>query len=137
MEPRDMPAVLRLCAAQNRRDGTSYPVPLIFDLDKSSPRYGQYLPNVALALVTTVDGRVKQGHVFMRTVEAMSFGGGRDDMEFSCAHIPLALELLRCAGYDEVHTFVPHGKVEELQKVLKPQGLKRIDQRLAHFFKVL
>ena len=61
MEPRDMPAVLRLCAAQNRRDGTSYPVPLIFDLDKSSPRYGQYLPNVALALVTTVDGRVKQG----------------------------------------------------------------------------
>ena len=137
MEPRDMPAVLRLCAAQNRRDGTSYPVPLIFDLDKSSPRYGQYLPNVALALVTTVDGRVKQGHVCIRTVEMMSFGGGRDDMEFTCLHIPLVLEMLRMAGYDDVHTFVPHSKAGDLQRVLAPQGLKRDDHRLSHFFRVL
>ncbi len=135
MEPRDLAAVERLGAAQNRRDGTSYPVPPVFDLNPASGRFGQLLPNVPLALETEVDGRIKQGHVCLRTVEMMSFGGGREDMEFACLHIPLVLDALARLGYDDVHTFVPQAEVEALRRVLEPYGLKRIDARLAHFFK--
>ena len=138
MEPRDLPALWRLAAAQNRRDGTSYPVPPIFDMDESSPNFGRLMPNVALALVTEIDGRVRMGHVFLRTIEAMSFGGGREEMEFSAKHIPMALEMLKAKGYDDVHTLVPLLRVSaEHQSLLESYGLNRIDHRLAHFFKTL
>ena len=138
MEPRDLPALWRMAAAQNRRDGTSYPVPPVFEMDEDSPRFGQLKPNVTLALVTEVDGRVRMGHLFLRTIEAMSFGGGREEMLFSATHIPMALEMLKAKGYDDVHTLVPHPRVsEEHQQLLESYGLNRIDHRLAHFFKSL
>ncbi len=132
-----MPRVLMAARAQNRRDGTSYPVPPIFDLDENSPRFGQYLPNVALALVTEIDGRVRQGHVWLRTVEEMSFGGGAEVMAFSAAHIPMALELLKAKGYVDVHELIPHCRVADLEAMLTGQGFGRIDGRLAHFHKML
>lgn len=137
MEPRDLPRVLQAAAAQNRRDGTSYPVPPIFDLDEQSPRFGQLVPNVALALVTEVDGRVRQGHVWLRTLEEMSFGGGRDVMEFSSHHIQMALALLKQKGYDDVHQLIPHARVDDLTEMLEREGFARIDRRLAHFFRML
>lgn len=137
MEPRDLPAVWRAAAAQNRRDGTSYPVPPVFDLDSDSARHGQLLPNVALALVTEVDGRVRQGHVWIRTLEEMSFGGDAEAWEFSGKHIRLALELLRRQGYEDVHVLVPKPRARRLRRMLEAAGLKRIDHRLAHFFKML
>lgn len=137
MEPRDLPAVWAAARAQNRRDETSYPVPPIFDLDPKSPRHGQLMPNCALALVTEVDGRVRQGHVWMRTLEEMSFGGGREAWEFSGTHIPLALEALRAQGYDDVHVLVPKPRARRLRRMLEAAGLYRIDHRLAHFFRML
>jgi hypothetical protein len=137
MEPRDLPAIWKAAAAQNRRDGTSYPVPPIFDLDENSPRHGKLMPNVALALVTEVNGRVRQGHVWLRTVEEMSFGGDAEAWKFSGAHIPLAHALLRERGYDDVHVLVPKARANALQKMLAAAGLQRIDQRLAHFFRML
>lgn len=143
MEPRDLPALWLLTAAQNRRDGTSYPFPPVFEMDESKPGFGQRLPNVVEALVTetrTPAGRwrVKQGHVFLRTIEEMSFGGGRQDMEFSAAHIPLVAEQLKRMGYDDLHTLVPRDRADhEHEELLGSYGLTRIDHRLAHFFRML
>jgi hypothetical protein len=137
MEPRDLPRVWRAAAAQNRRDGTSYPVPEIFELDAGHKRFGLLKPNVVLALVTEIDGRVRQGHVWLRTVEEMSFGGGKEAMAFSGAHIPMALAMLAAQGYDSVHTFVPKQRLDDLVQMLQNNGLARVDQRLAHFFKMI
>lgn len=137
MEPRDLPRIWRAAAAQNRRDGTNYPVPPIFDLDPQSPRHGQLLPSVALALTTEVNGRVRMGHVFLRTVEEMSFGGGKEEMEFSGAHIPLALEILRDKGYRELHVLVPKNRTRGLRRLLTAKGMRRIDRRFAHWFRGL
>ena len=137
MEPKDLPAVWRVAAAQNRRDGTSYPVPPVFEMNEASPNFGQLKPNVELALVTTRNGRVRQGHVWLRTIEEMSFGGGKEDMAFSSQHIPMALDYLKRRGYDDVHTLVPHQRVADLSEMLESHGLYRIDHRLAHFFRML
>ena len=73
MEPRDLPGLWREAQAQNRRDGTSYGFPEVFDLDPKSPGYGRLKPGIALALVTEVrrgdSWRVRQGHVFLKTIE--------------------------------------------------------------------
>ncbi len=137
MEPRDLPRVWQAADAQNRRDGTSYPVPPIFEMDETSPSFGQLKPNVVLALVTEVNGRVRQGHVWLRTIEEMSFGGGRAEMAFSGQHIPMALDYLKRRGYDDVHVLVPRQRLADLEELLDGQGLLRIDHRLAHFFRML
>lgn len=149
MEPRDLPAVWRIARAQNRRDGTNYPVPPIFDMNEQSARFGQTMPNVILALVTEVNvhpskqrslagdserWRVRQMHVWLRTVEMMDFGGGREDTEFSIAHMPMVLETLAARGYGDMHCFVPKVRLEELEELLAGQRLCRDDDRLAHFY---
>lgn len=143
MEPGDLPALWRLAAAQNRRDGTSYPFPPVFEMDGESPRFGRLVENAALALVTEVrspngEWRVRMGHVFLRTIEAMSFGGGEGDMKFSAAHIPLASEALKQRGYIDLHSFVPKGRATTKHiLLLEESGLNRVDHRLAHFFRML
>lgn len=136
MEPRDLPRIWRMADAQNRRDGTSYPVPPIFEMEESKPGFGQLVQNVPLALVVERNGRVCQAEIFTRTIEIMGIGGGREDMEFSAAHIPMALDLLKRKGYTEVHTFVPNVRVSEAHATLLQQhGMHRLDQRLAHFYR--
>lgn len=136
MEPRDLLQLWRLADAQNRRDGTHYPVPPIFQMDEYKTGFGQLVQNVPLALVTERDGRVRQAHIFLRTIEVMGFGGGREDMEFSASHIPMALDLLKRRGYDEAHVFVPNVRVsDEHAKLLRDFGMTRLDHRLAHFFR--
>lgn len=137
MEPRDLPRVWSAAKAQNRRDGTNYPVPPVFDLNPESQRYGRMMPNIVLALVTEVNGRVRQGHVWLRTVEEMTFGGGAAEMAFSGEHIPVALELLRRRGYDSNHVLVPKQRLQDLEEMLLEQGFTRIDHRLAHFFRTI
>lgn len=137
MEPRDLPAVWRIARAQNRRDGTSYPVPPIFEMDEACARFGKLKPNVILALVTERRQgqlwRVRQAHVWLRTVEQMDFGGGRVDTEFSIAHLPLVLQVLRAEGYEEMHVFVPRVRLEDISGPLELQGLKNTG--LTHFFR--
>lgn len=138
LEPRDLPALYRIARAQNRRDGTSYPVPPIFNLAEGTPGFGQLAANAPIALATERDGRLRSATVFLRTIEAMHFGGGREDMEFDAGHIPLAGEMLRRMGYDDLHVFVPGARVTpEHRALLEDYGLARLDHRLAHFLKML
>jgi hypothetical protein len=132
MEPRDVPALIRITAAQNRRDHTSYPFPNVFEME--GPRIGQMKANVLLALVTEVNGRVRQGHVWLRTVEQMDFGGGREDTEFAIQHMPAVFDVLKRRGYEDVHVFVPRRRLWDFETILEDQGLTRQDPRLAHFF---
>lgn len=137
MQPKDLIPLWRFAAAQNRRDGTNYPVPEVFDLNELSPTFGQLLQNVPLALVTERDGRVRQANIFLRTIEVMGFGGGREDMEFSAAHIPMAMDLLCRRGYEDAHTFIPKIRLSEAHsKLLQKHGLARLDNRLAHFYRM-
>lgn len=134
MEPRDLPAFWKMAYAQNRRDATNYPPPRIFEMDESKPGFGNLIQNVPLALVTERDGRVRGGYICLRTVEVMGVGGG--DMDFSAAHIPMMADLLRRKGYDDFHTFVPIQRAIPAHcKLLETQGMTRIDNRLAHFFR--
>lgn len=136
LEPKDLPALWRMADAQNRRDGTKYPVPRIFEMGESKPGFGHLVENVPLALVTERNGRMRQAHIALRTIEIMGFGGGHDDMEFSAAHIPMMMDLLKRRGYDEAHTFIPNVRVsEEHCKLLQDFGMTRLDHRLAHFFR--
>lgn len=137
MEPRDLPRVWSAARAQNRRDGTSYPVPDIFDLDEKSHNFGKLMPNVVLALVTEVDGRVRMGHVWIRTIEEMHFGGGREIMQFSIGHMEAVLSVLKARGYLDNHIFVPKVRLEDLETELGNHSFARVDGRLAHFFRML
>ena len=132
MEPRDVPALIRITRAQNRRDGTRYPFPEVFEMD--GPRIGHLKPNIELALVTEVAGRVRQGHVWLRTIEQMDFGGGREDTEFAIMHMPAVFDVLKRRGYEDVHVFVPRRRLWDFETILEDQGLTRQDPRLAHFF---
>lgn len=130
MEPRDVPRVLELCAEQNRRDGTSYPLPPVFDAD------GRRDPNAALALVTEMDGEVRQGHIFLRTLEMMSFGVSRRASAISLRHAPLAVELLRERGYVDMHVLAPRQRAAAMEnRLAQAMGLLRDDDRLAHFYR--
>lgn len=133
MRPRDLPAVWRHCQAQNRRDGTSYGVPEVFDRD------GKLLPNIALALVT-VDkkGRVRGAHIFERTLEMMSFGGGAAATGAAVDEFPEVFYELRALGYQDLHIQVPKTHVAELEAELTERmGMARDDDRLAHFYREL
>ncbi len=133
MAPSDLPAVWRYCKAQNRRDGTSYGVPHVFD------EQGRLLPNIALALVTLDGkGRVRGAHIFERTLEMMSFGGGAAATAMSMAEAPAVFYELRALGYQDLHIQVPKSHVSELETDLKDKmGMTRDDEALAHFYREL
>lgn len=134
MEPKDLPAIWRMADAQNRRDGTSYPFPRVFEMDSAKPRFGQLVENVPLALVVENGNRVRQGFICMRTIEVFGVGGG--DMEFSAAHIPMMADFLRRKGYDDLHTFVPRNRATAQHcKLLEDFGMTRLDPRLATFYR--
>lgn len=133
MVPQDLPQVWRHCRAQNRRDGTSYGLPPIFD------GAGMLLPSVPMAL-STVDakGRVHAGHVFERTVEYMGFGGGVEATEVAMAEAPAVYYVLRAMGFRDLHIQVPKDHAHLLEDGLRQRmGMVRDDDRLAHFYREL
>ena len=142
MEPRDLDAVKRITAAQNRRDGTSYPPPDVFELRPNHAGFGREKPNIVLALVTERrkgEGpwRVAQWHVWLRTVEMMDGGGSAVDTAFSIEHLGLIESMLREKDFFDLHVLVPRARVAEIGAFLHGKGLTRIDNRLAHYYKEL
>jgi hypothetical protein len=119
--------------AQNRRDGTSYGVPPVFD------EHGRFRRNIALALVAVDQrGRVRAGYVFERTIEMMSFGGGKEVTEAGLDEVPAVFYELRALGYQDLHVQVPKVHVGEIEGQLEQRlGTARDDDRLAHFYREL
>jgi hypothetical protein len=132
MLPADLPAVLERVREQNERDGTSYPLPLVFD------EKGQRLPNIALALVA-VDietGRVEQGLTVERTCELMLFGTNAKATVCSMHESEAIWYLLRERGLRDVHILVPPERTKDMQ-----HGLESIigmsATGLTHFYRLL
>lgn len=131
MEPRDVEQVLLLCDAQNERDGTNYPVPMIFGPD------GRLVENMPLALVAERNGEVRQACLFQRTVEMMCFGTDPHATAFSRGEMGRAAYLLRARGYDDVHCQVPRAMADRMERPLRRAGYERDDDKLAHFYRSL
>jgi hypothetical protein len=133
MEPADLGAVVRHCRAQNRRDGTSYGVPLVFD------EHGRFRRNIAFALVAVDEkGRVRAGYIFERTLEMMAFGGGREVTAAAGNDASNVFYELRSLGYQDLHVQVPKVHAGTVAGELEQRlGMARDDDRLAHFYREL
>ncbi len=133
MRPGDLKAVLRLCRAQNRRDGTNCGVPLVFD------REGRLMPKIGLALVAVDErGRLRAGYVFERTLELMAFGGGEETTVAAMDAGPEIFYELRGMGYQDFHVLVPKTRVSQIEDgIVKRLCADRVDDRLAHFYREL
>lgn len=134
--PKDIPEIAARHREQNERDGTSYPMPEIYDMN------GKHKPNVPLALVTVDGEEVKQGVVFERApiisvdvsaVEMSLFGKDPKATAQLEREISNAFYLLRSMGYHVVHSFVPKQVVIPIEKPFRRAGFERDDFRLAHF----
>lgn len=126
----DTPAILKLGREQNQRDGTNYPVPLLYKAD------GTRSDNLPLGLVTESNGEVIQAQLFLRTIELMVFGVDPRATAISARHIDAAAFCLGQIGYDGIHCQVPRHKADEISPILADRmHFKRDDDRLAHFYR--
>lgn len=131
LEPRDMMRVIELGDIQNERDGTEYPVPIIYDLT------GKLVENIPLALVTEYKGEVVQAQVFQRTVEMLLYGGDKAATDFSKNEMGRASWLLKARGFTGVHCFAPQTLARHMARPLRQAGFNRFDPVLAHFYRSL
>ena len=131
MTPDDVPDVIERLKEQNRRDGTSYSLPRIFDV------LGKRLPSIPLALVAVNEkGDVVQGHVWERTLEQTCYGTDAEATVSSMHEQEGVLFLLRERGYRDVHILVPSERAPQMQ-----HGLEKIcgmsATGMTHFYRLL
>lgn len=133
-EPRDMPALYALLAEQNKRDGTSYPIPELFD---AAGRQDRFVP---LALVIEHHGKVNGGIIFEhagRGVEMMLIGCGPRITAMAQAERKGIEYTLRNLGFSWIRCFITKSVVKYLKAPMKDAGFRRDDTRFASFFKEL
>lgn len=133
MKSSDIPKVLEKLEEQNRRDGTSYSMPRVFDAN------GSRLPSIPLALVAIDDeGNVVQGHVWETTVEQMTFGVAPEATASSMREQDAVFWVLQQKGFRDLHILVPNERVKamghELDSIL---GMKYTAKMLTHFYRLL
>ena len=132
MTPEDVPAALDLLKEQNERDGTSYPLPQVFD------ERGVRLKRIPLALVA-VDvktGEVRQAHIWETTLEHMAFGVAATVTAASAREQAEVWHLLRQRGFDDEHLLVPARIAPRLESWLdKVLGMVATGHR--HFYRRL
>jgi hypothetical protein len=128
LEPRDMARLLELHAAQNRRDGTRYPLPRMFN-----PQ-GGLDPDIALALAVERRQRLTQG-IYFQTMAEMCFAGcdARSTLEVGREANAIGYTM-RALGYTRVRCDIPHVRVGELEESLLAARFRRSDHEFASFF---
>lgn len=125
--PADVSAIVRLKDEQNRRDGTSYPVPRLFNED------GSLAKGIALILVAEEAGEVKQAVVFeSKTVELTVFGTDPKATARMWRQIDFADYLLAQQGFEIIDCFVPPVVVRQIAKPLRRARFRQ--SALAKFF---
>jgi hypothetical protein len=147
MTPADMPALSKLHAEQNKRDGTSYPMSQPFT------DCGKTVTSVPIALTITRGDEIRQGVAVERGAELLLFGCDPRATAELHRQIHGVFYLLAQRGYSVVHCFVPKrrawwrrmlyriasiGEVRgAISRSLEDVGFVRDDHRLAHFLKDL
>lgn len=135
MKPQDVPAVLARLREQNERDGTSYPMPRVFDAN------GVRLAGIPLALVAVDEaGAVVQGCVTQRTCEMMIFGTNPDATKSSLEEQQAVFYILRQRGYEDVHVLVPEQIAARLCVKLGEDlgmGMMGTGEQLRHYYRRL
>lgn len=140
MEPRDVPAIQKLHDAQNKRDGTNYPLTKVFD---ESWRRRWHVP---LGLTVLSGEEVRQGAAFECSAGIQPSAPAVEMMLSGCdpkataqlhKEIRSAFYLLRSMGFEVVHCFIPKDVVIPVEKPLKDVGFVRDDGKFAHFMKEL
>lgn len=118
MEPEDVPRMVELYAAQNRRDNTLYQLPRIFQFD------GRPDDNIAMALTVERDGAIAQGLFFQKrqTVEMCFAGPDAKATAFARREIVPVSYALRLQGYDSILCLTPHVRASQLKKPLEAAG---------------
>jgi len=131
-EPRDMPALERLLAEQNRRDGTSYPLAEIFDEN------GFQAENIPLALVIEHGGEIDGAILFESKGVEMMLIGCNPRVTIMAEQNRRAIEYtLKGMGYRWIRCLVTktHFVLKNLVPQMKQAGFRRSDTRFASFFK--
>jgi hypothetical protein len=131
--PADLPFIKRFHAEQNERDGTSYPLPRLFDKD------GNLTDRAPVVLVGVEEGSDEpvQAIWVERRAELMFAGCDPKATAFARRDIEGLAAVLTWLGYSGLHCDVPLALVEAIGKPLGKAGFEQNDHRLAHFFKDL
>ncbi len=132
-KPEHMGLIRMLHAEQNQRDGTSYPLPRLFDKD------GNLTDRAPVVLVGVEEGSDEpvQAIWVERRAELMFAGCDPKATAFARRDIDGLAAVLTWLGYSGLHCDVPVALVEAIGKPLDKAGFERNDERLAHFFKDL
>lgn len=134
LEPRDIPVLHALILEQNERDGTSYPLPQIFDDS------GNRAKNIPLALVIEHGNSVEGAIIFECQGVEMMLIGCSPRVTIMAQREQRAIEYtLKSLGFNWIRCLVT--KTQHVLKNLKPEmkraGFTRSDTRFASFFKEL
>jgi len=131
--PGDMAFIRLFHAAQNERDGTSYPLPHFFDPN------GNLTQAVPVALVGVVEGSdiPVQAIWIERRAELMFAGCDPKATAFARRDIDALAAVLTWWGYTGVHCDVPIELREAIAKPLGKAGFDQNDDQLSHFYKDL
>lgn len=129
---RDDAAHIRMFhARQNDRDGTTYPLPRLFNPD------GTLSIHTPVVLVGCEDGSQEplQAIWVERRAELMFAGCDPKATAFARRDIEALIGALGWQGYQGLHCEVPIGLVDAIRKPLEKAGFTQTDARLAHFFR--
>ena len=131
MIPAHLGIVQRLHREQNERDGTSYPLPRIFD------RNGLFAPSVPVALVGVPEGESEpvQAIWVERRAELMFAGCDPKATAFARRDIDGLGGVLAWLGYSGLHCEVPVERAKSIAKPLAAAGFRETDTKLAHFYR--
>lgn len=127
----DMAHIRKFHAEQNERDGTSYPLPQIFNKDGTT---SDRVPIVLVGCEEDSDIPVQAIWV-ERRAELMFAGCDPKATAFARREIEALMTNLIWLGYSGLYCEVPIALAETIGKPLDKAGFERTDERLAHFYR--
>lgn len=132
-KPSHMALIQRFHAEQNRRDGTSYPLPVFFN------KAGLLTDQVPVALVGIEEGSDEpvQAIWVERRAELMFAGCDPKATAFARRDIDGLAAVLTWLGYHGIHCDVPIDLADAVGKPLAKAGFSQNDDRLTHFYRDL